>query len=755
MIYLAVSMHKTLSPLGRTILHFKITEKLGEGGMGIVYKAEDIKLQREVAVKFLPHQISSGQEERKRFETEARAAATLNHPNIATVYSIEEDNDDLFIVMEYIDGIELKEKIMTVPVQVSEAVSIAIQIGEGLSSAHKKGIIHRDIKSSNIMITDDGKVKIMDFGLAKIRGYSQLTKEGTTIGTIAYMSPEQATGKEVDHRTDIWSFGVVLYELLTKGLPFKGDFDEAVIYSILNEQPEQASGINPAVPVQLDKIIQKCLKKDPKVRYQNLNELLSDLRKVKTNNAEAEKSNEEQPESIAILPFVNVGGSQENDYLGFALADQIIGGIAYIKNLLVRPSASVRKYINAYINPKDIGQELNVDYVLAGNFLKVEEKIRLNIELIETNTENLVWRTPIEVNFHNAFELQDIVAQRVVQGLNIQFSQKELNRIRKDIPDNPIAYEYYLRSLSLPSTNENDLVAVDMLKKSIQLESDYAPALAELGFRFKRIGIFGSGGQDALSRAEQFLMQALSLNDELLPALNELSALYLETRRAEKAVELAKRMLKINPNSASAHFALGYIYRYSGMLEESEKEFDQALSLDPGNPRFRGAGVTYHHLGKYEKSVKALNLDKGSSYSLIEMGMIHHHRNEMESALKTWIKLGEQETSPGFYSFYAKAMKAVIENKNEEAKSVIAEFEKTKPSDGELWYYVAVTYALTGDAAGTARALEEGLTRGYFNYPNIASNPFFDLVRKSDEFQRVLENIRIRHNNFREKFFGS
>jgi serine/threonine protein kinase/formylglycine-generating enzyme required for sulfatase activity len=272
--------------IGKIILHYNILEKLGEGGMGVVYKAEDTKLKREVAIKFLPHQISVNKEERKRFEIEAQAAAALNHPKIATIHAIEESDDEMFIVMEYIDGVELKEKIRSSPLPVDESINIATQIAEGLEAAHKNGIVHRDIKSQNIMITSDGKVKIMDFGLAKIKGGSQVTKIGTTIGTAAYMSPEQAKGEEVDQRTDIWSFGVVLYEMLTGELPFKGDYEQAVIYSVLNDPPALISTLPPNSPDGIENVIFKMLEKDPLIRYESIDELLIDLNRLNDDNLE-------------------------------------------------------------------------------------------------------------------------------------------------------------------------------------------------------------------------------------------------------------------------------------------------------------------------------------------------------------------------------------------------------------------------------------------------------------------------------------
>jgi serine/threonine protein kinase len=266
--------------IGNTISHFKILKKLGEGGMGVVYKAEDTKLKREVAIKFLPRQISVSLEERQRFEIEAQAAAALNHPNVAHIYSIEETDNEFFIVMEFIDGKELKDKIRDETIQMDEAVYLASCIAEGIHAAHKKDVVHRDIKSGNIMITEEGKVKIMDFGLAQMAGVTTLTKTGSTLGTTAYMSPEQASGEKLDAQTDIWSFGVVLYELLTGQLPFKGDYEQAIIYSIINDEPDPVTSFREDVPEMMQMIIQKLLKKDKKERYQSIQDFMFDLQKV-------------------------------------------------------------------------------------------------------------------------------------------------------------------------------------------------------------------------------------------------------------------------------------------------------------------------------------------------------------------------------------------------------------------------------------------------------------------------------------------
>ena len=346
----------------KNILHYKIIEKLGEGGMGVVYLAEDTKLERKVAIKFLPRHIAGNSEERERFKIEAKAAAALNHPNIATIHAIEESEDQIFIVMEYIDGVELKDKIKVGTIPVEETIKIAIQIAEGLGAAHKKGIVHRDIKSSNIMITNDGKAKIMDFGLAKIKGGSQVTKIGSTIGTAAYMSPEQSRGEDVDQRTDIWSFGVVLYEMLSGELPFKGDYEQAIIYSILNEEPQFAKKSENKISIQ--KVIKKALRKDRDKRYRQMSELIADLKSKEVSIAESnDKGIEIEIKKLAVLPFSNLINDPQTNFLGFALADQVIGSMAYSKHVLVRPSSTIRKYQDQLVDIQKVGSELNVNYI--------------------------------------------------------------------------------------------------------------------------------------------------------------------------------------------------------------------------------------------------------------------------------------------------------------------------------------------------------------------------------------------------------
>ena len=348
--------------IGKTISHYKILEKLGGGGMGVVYKASDTKLKRDVAIKFLPHHISANKEERQRFEIEAQAAASLNHTNVAHIYAIEETDDEMFIVMEYINGIELKEKISSYLIQIDEAINIAIQIAEGLDAAHKKGIVHRDIKSSNIMITKDGKVKIMDFGLAKIKGGTELTKIGLTIGTTAYMSPEQTRGEKLDHQTDIWSFGVVMYEMLTGELPFKGEYEQAIIYLILNEDLKSITNLRDDIPSQLINIVKMALQKDQGSRYQEAKDLLEELKAVDKSGSSFEDNNVTQ--TIAVLPFTNMSNDKEQAYFCDGIAEDIINDLTHLEGLHVVARTSSFALKNKNLDIREIGMKLGAHSIV-------------------------------------------------------------------------------------------------------------------------------------------------------------------------------------------------------------------------------------------------------------------------------------------------------------------------------------------------------------------------------------------------------
>lgn len=756
--------------IGKTISHYEILEKLGAGGMGIVYKARDMRLERDVAIKFLSRHISASKEERARFKIEAKAAASLNHPNIATIHAIDEHKGEMFIVMEYLEGRELRE-VVRMPLgahhqsggflQIDDILNYATQIATGLVVAHKKGIVHRDIKSSNIMITDDGQVKILDFSLARLVEQPAITAitKSARLGTIAYMSPEQCLCYSIDHRADIWAFGVVLYEMLTGRLPFDGDVDQVILYQILSEQPQPIS--REGIPSGLLQLVDTSLAKDPDDRYQRIDKVLAELKTLKEQlqystalKSPAIKRDESLP-GLAVLPFSNLRSEPETDFLGFALAAQIIGVLDYLKNILVRPASTVRQFQNQIVDAPTAGRELRVDFILTGYYLKEAEVIRLNIELVNVHSEKIVWREAIKEKYENVFKLQDIVSEKVMRGLEIQFSHDERSRMQFDIPQNPLAYEYYLRGISAPSTIPGDQHALEMLQNSIQLDPTYAPAYAEIGSRTQSLGnlaIHYELHQEKINEAEQAYLKALSLNNELLSALSYLSMLYTETGRTEKAYELTRQMLRINPNNAFCYFALGYVYKYAGMLKASEREFDKALALDPKNRRFRSAGLTYFYLEKYEKAIAAFDLDPESNLNIYYKGEICLRQNQPQRALEYFERVIALEPE-GHYGLKAKGKIAFLEGNIEKSLRFTREWETLIPCDGEDWLTLAENYSLAGDKAGCARTLRKAIAVGFFNYPFMLKDSFLDPVRGDPEIQRVLEMANAKHEAFKAKFF--
>ncbi len=734
--------------IGKTILHYKVLEKLGEGGMGIVYLAEDSKLKRKVAIKFLPRQFARSESEKQRFEIEAQAAASLNHPNITTIYSIDKFDDELFFAMEFVEGKELKSLIETTDQDSSSAEKIleySIQIGEALEAAHKKGIVHRDIKSQNIMVTENGKVKIMDFGLAKITGSSNVTQLGTTVGTISYMSPEQTKGIEVDHRTDIWSFGVVLYELLTGELPFKGNYDQAIIYSIINEDPPLIDEIENK---SLQKIVKKALEKDPDERYNDMQDVVTDLKSLKDTKVAVSKTIDIK--KVAILPFCNILDDPQTNFLGFALADQIIGALAYSKNILIRPSSAIRKYQNEIVDIEEAGKELNVEYILTGNYLKQSDTIRLNMELIESASGKMIWREPIELQFENVFKLQDIVSQKVVEELKIRFSDEERILMKHETPKNQVAYQIYLRALSYPMTIEGNKISIEMLNNATTLDPEFAPAYLEAGIRYHQMAQVGKNTSIALENTIAALTKAISLKKDFLPALASLGLVYTDIGRHEEAHSLLLEALKINPNDPWLHFSLSYHYRYIGFLDESEKELEITFSIDPDNPRFRSAIVTYMFQEKYDEVLESFKLDIKSPLTLNYLGEIAYRSGRRELAKEYFEKVLEIKDEIGEF-YFASSFKEYLEGNLDNAIEYNLKRENSEPEDGEILYEIARLYALYGKVEDCRRALKRAVEKGFISYTFMKKDTFFNSVMDDENIQELFSIAKNKYEDLRGK----
>ncbi len=511
--------------VGKTISHYKILSKLGEGGMGVVYKAEDTKLDRFVALKFLPAHMSQDAENKKRFIHEAKAASALDHANICTIYEIDETEDgQMFIAMACYEGESLKDRIESGPLPIDEALEIAIHTARGLAKAHSKEIVHRDIKPANILLTEDGVVKIVDFGLAKLAGRTQLTKEGTSMGTVAYMSPEQTQGIAVDHRTDIWALGALIYEMVSGRQPFEGDYEQAVMYSIMNEAPEPITGLRTGVPMELERIINKALAKDPKERYQYIDEKLVDLQSLQKQNESGGGKTKVQPagmksgpkkrlylysavflvsilaifaglrflqtdnaaiDSIMVLPLQNYSGEPEQEYFVDGMTEALITELSKISGLRVISRTSSMRYKNTDKTPPEIAGEINVGALVEGSVLRDGGRVRITAQLIDARADKHLWAENYDRDLENILQLHTEVARAIAKQVQIKLTPRDEARLARAETVDPEVYQLYLRGRYFWSqfTEESLIKSIEYFEQAIARAPNYALAYGRSGLR--------------------------------------------------------------------------------------------------------------------------------------------------------------------------------------------------------------------------------------------------------------------------------
>jgi serine/threonine protein kinase/tetratricopeptide (TPR) repeat protein len=627
--------------IGKTVSHYKILEKLGSGGMGVVYKAQDLKLDRYVALKFLPQHFTSSDEDKQRFIHEAKAASALEHPNICTVFEIDETEDEqCFIAMSYCDGETLKKKIERKPLQIDKAIDIIIQVSQGLDQAHKKDIVHRDIKPANIMITENGTARIVDFGLAKLAKYTRLTREGTSVGTVAYMSPEQTKGEEVDQRTDIWALGAVFYEMIAGRQPFAGDYEQAVMYSIINEDAEPLTGLRTGVPMEIERIISKCLGKDPKERYQRLDDLLVDLRLLQkfmdsgksastvhthqkstlpTENASSfvkrlwrvitvvlivliavlvylqfqgdETKHPDDKKMIVVLPFENLGPA-EDDYFAAGMTEEIISRLAAVSGLGVISRTSTVQYDKTGKSVKEIGKDFGVDYVLEGTVRWAKSstgpsRVRITPQLIRVYDDTHLWANTYDDVVDDIFAVQSEIAGKVFEQLNVTLQEKEQRSAQSPPTRNLEAYQAYLRGRYFAGrphfTWENWLRVIESYQQAVDLDSNFALAYAELASAHAVLYFFHHDLSDKrLEMAKHAANRAIELAPESPRVHLVLSDYFLRAFRnpeqALKELEIAEKGLQDN---ADVFRSKAYIFQIQGRMDEAKYAFERAFELSP------------------------------------------------------------------------------------------------------------------------------------------------------------------------------
>ncbi len=637
--------------IGKTISHYKILEELGGGGMGVVYKAEDILLKRNVALKFLPHTFSRDTDAKERFIHEARAASSLEHNNICTLHEIEKTEDDqIFICMAYCDGETLKKRIERGPLAIDQAVGIALQISRGLARAHESNIIHRDIKPANIMITSRGEVKIVDFGLAKLAGQTTITKSGSTVGTVAYMSPEQARGEKVDHRTDIWSFGAVLYEMVTGQRPFQSEYDQALVYLILNEKFEKISSYRKDAPAELENIIDRCLQKDPAARYQAVTDLQKDLDKLTGRTFLKPASSgtfrrisipvtlivlliaflslpavrqrisdwfsyEVLPgeKHLVVLPFTNIGSDPANqafcDGLAETLTSELTRLAQFHRSVWVVPMSEVRgeKIASASQAQKQFGATLAV----TGSVQRGGNQIRLTMNLVDAKTLRQLESSVIDDRIESLSTFQNGVLIKLADMLRIELEPQNLKKITAGSTSVSRAYDLYLQGrghLQRYEKTESIDKAINLFSKAIEEDSTYALAYAGLGEAFWR-KFENSKDVVWVDLAIKNCKQGVNLNDQLEPVHATLGLIYTGTGRYDEAVREYQRAISIDSGSAGAYGGLAKSYNAQGKLEDAEKAYKKAIELKPDYwGYYNDLGRFYYVHGRYEDAAVQFRL---------------------------------------------------------------------------------------------------------------------------------------------------
>ena len=819
--------------IGSTLLNYRIVEKLGEGGQGTVYKATDTKLGRTVVVKVLAPELTTREANLKRFQREAQLASSLDHPNICTIYGLHEEGGVHFITMQYVEGRNVRELVAGRPLELRSALSIVIQVADALAAAHARGIIHRDIKAGNVMVTDAGLVKVLDFGLAKLLdaaggggGDVHLTEVGVPYGTATYAAPEQASGRQVDYRADIFSTGVLLYETLTGTWPFRGKTSVEVRYAVLHDTPRPLAEARSDAPPRLQEILDRALAKDPRDRYQQISELRDDLRSVlheigadssdpllmagrvatitprhesgsdtighrfrrwlrsftrleaappsmqATTSAPAGSTIPNPPrgmhdtphtsmgelahKSVAILPFRNLSGDPNVSFYEFSLADAVITELARLRSLVVRPSSLIVKYQGQQIDPREVGRELRVNAVLAASFLGADDKLRVNAQLLDVTTGDILWSDRIDAAANDLILVQDTIARHIVDVLSIKLSPDEQNKLAQPATGNVTAYEEYLRGRDAHGrfiyhtlAREDSDEAIQHFERAIELDPDFALAYSALGGAYANRVIKGFGSIEDYALAERAFNRALDLDPNLLEARMHMVFIYLARGEKQKARAEVDRLSHEAPNDVGAHFVKGALHRLDGEYDEALSEFGRMLRLNPAERvvvSYNRARI-FMYQGRLDDAL--MELEQGRAFEpghpLIKTfrAVAFYRRGDVAKATALLREVLERHPKmEGIRPLLAQCLSAQGDHEGARAQFT-DKVHESAAADHDIAYWLASAYAVEGERDAAFEWLERAIGLGNENRPWFESNPAWSELREDPRFRELMRQIEV------------